>query len=447
MAFNIQPSNATSQAYPVYSPIYYQTAITLAPTATTTSIMQARVKITFNGSTLTNPVTSQDVELIYTPTSTIANVSTFDIDVHSILSDYMDNTRSLPSSFLNSTDISEDCTNFYANIGITVKYYYIDNSTGYDVLTYSSSTDDTSNTIFVVDAIVQPNQLPQLGFILSGTQPNYVTMSPTTPFLTVAPDGLEVRANDRAFLSFISDETARSSAVVQIIWTNKNGTTQSGQYTAIPGMASTDRKVIAVGVGPLQIETFSTDIGFGGGATFIAADVAYYNVRILDTTGSSTPAGDYLTRARTYNLTSNSLLCGGAEDEATIRMHFLTELGACDSITLVGKLERRQEVKSKTVQSARSTVFNFEDVSNRKYEQQVLERYVFKGAEYFSNTELQWLRQMLASAFVTIDKTIGGTVYHIPVVIKDKKQVVFDTEEDNNLEFEYTLNYNLQTRR
>jgi hypothetical protein len=128
-------------------------------------------------------------------------------------------------------------------------------------------------------------------------------------------------------------------------------------------------------------------------------------------------------------------------------MHFLTELGACDSITLVGKLERRQEVKSKTVQSARSSVFNFEDVSNRKYEQQVLERYVFKGAEYFSNTELQWLRQMLASAFVTIDKTIDSIVYHVPVVIKDKKQVIFDTEEDNNLEFEYTLNYNLQTRR
>ena len=92
-------------------------------------------------------------------------------------------------------------------------------------------------------------------------------------------------------------------------------------------------------------------------------------------------------------------------------------------------------------------MFNFEDVSNRKYEQRVIERYSFKGAEYFSNTELEWLRQLFASAFVTIDKNVDGIIYHIPVLLKDKKQIVFDTEEDNNLAFEYTLNYNLQTRR
>ena len=140
-------------------------------------------------------------------------------------------------------------------------------------------------------------------------------------------------------------------------------------------------------------------------------------------------------------------MCGGTDDDATIRMHFLSELGAADSVTLIGKLERIQEVKSKTVQSARSSVFSFEDVSIRKYEQQVIERYSFKGSEYFSNTELEWLRQLFASAFVTIDKNIDGTIYHVPVLLKDKKQIVFDTEEDNNLAFEYTLNYNLQTRR
>ncbi len=447
MAFNTQPSSLTSQAYPVHSPIYYQTAITRASTSTSTNVTQARVTISFNGSTLANAVTGQDVELIYTPTTVLSNISTFNIDIHTVLADYMDNTRSLPTSFLNNTDIVEDCPSFYANIAITVKYYYIDSSTGYDVLTYYSSNDDTSNTIFVVDAIVQPDEQPQLGFIFGSSQPNYVTMGATMPFLTTAPNGLEVRPNDRAFLSFISDETARSATVVEIVWFNKDGSAGSGLYPNITEMNTTSRKVIAIGIGPKQVETFSTDIGFSSGFSFVAANVAYYNIRILDTTGSSTPAGDYLTETRTYNLTTNSLLCGGTDDEATVRMHFLTELGATDSITLVGKLERIQEVKSKTVQSARSSVFNFEDVSNRKYEQRVIERYSFKGAEYFSNTELEWLRQLFASAFVTIDKNVDGIIYHIPVLLKDKKQIVFDTEEDNNLAFEYTLNYNLQTRR
>ena len=447
MAFNTQPNNATTQAYPVHSPIYYQTAITRASTGTSTNVTQARVTISFNGSTLANPVTSQDVELIYTPTTIASNISTFDIDIHTVLADYMDNTRSLPQCFLNDTDVSEDCTNFYADISITVKYYYIDSSTGYDVLTYYSGNDDTSNTIFVLDAIVQPHQRPQLGFILGSSQPNYVTMGSTMPFLTIAPDGLEVRPNDRAFLSFISDETARSTAVTLINWTNKNGTSGTGEFPAIPEMGATDRKVITVASGPEQIEAFSTDIGFSSGDSFVASDVAYYTVRIVEIGVGFPPANVFLTEARTYNLTTNSLLCGGTDDDATIRMHFLTELGAADSVTLVGKLERIQEVKSKTVQSARSSVFSFEDVSIRKYEQQVVERYSFKGSEYFSNTELEWLRQLFASAFVTIDKNIDGAIYHVPVLLKDKKQIVFDTEEDNNLAFEYTLNYNLQTRR
>ena len=86
-------------------------------------------------------------------------------------------------------------------------------------------------------------------------------------------------------------------------------------------------------------------------------------------------------------------------------MHFLNELGGCDSVTLVGKLERHQKVKSTTVQKARSSTFSFEDVSRRKYEQKIDEEYKFKGADYFSNVELEWLRQLYASAFVTIDKS------------------------------------------
>ena len=446
MAFTTQPSNATSQAYPIYSPVFYQTSIAKASSSTETNVQYAKVYITLNGSTLTTPIRGQDVVLTYYATS-VGATSTFDIDIHNILIDHINKTDSLPQSFLNDTDISEDCTNQYATVSILVEYYYIDSSTGNDVLTHYTGNDDTSNTIFVVDAIVQPNLYPQLGFIFGSSQANYVTMSDSMPFLTVAPDGLEVRPSDRAFLSFISDETARPNVKAEVVWTNKNGTTGSGQFTSIPEVNSTDRKVITIASGPKQIETFSTDIGFSSGDSFVASDVSYYRIRILDTDGVSTPAGDYLTASRTYNISDNAALCGGDSDDAVVRMHFLNELGGCDSVTLVGKLERQQNVKSKNVQKARSSTFNFEDVSRRKYEQNIEEIYKFKGADYFSNVELEWLRQLYASAFVTIDKNIDGIIYHIPVLLTDSKQIVFSSEEDNNMEFEYTLNYNLKTRR
>ena len=198
--------------------MFYQTSISKVSSSTETNVLYAKVYINVNGSRLTSPISGQDVVLTYYAKS-VGSTSTFDIDIHNILIDHINKTDSLPQSFLNDTDISEDCTNQYATVSIDVEYYYIDSSTGNDVLTYYTSQDDNSNTIFVVDAIVQPDLYPQLGSIFwFQVKQNYVTMGSTMPFLTAAPNGLEVRGSDRAFLSFISDETARPNVVVEVVW-------------------------------------------------------------------------------------------------------------------------------------------------------------------------------------------------------------------------------------